>query len=531
MKRILRLIFLVLVIAVGPAAIFWIRSQGITALNWLYLPLLVLWAALGGLWYLFFGKATVGKRFLRFGLAVLAFVALAGIGKSLLRYEGSASGSSFPRFSWAWEKPGEATPVSPEVVRTELASQTDRLREAAGDVVDFLGPGRDGMWESLPFDPDWTAPPPELLWKRPLGKAWSSFVASGGRAVTQEQVDDSERVTCLDLFTGDELWHHDDKGVRLLLVKAENSGAAMGGDGPRSTPVIHGGKVITAGATGVVNCLDLESGELLWTRNVIGEFGGETQRWGIANSPLVLEEEGLAVVAGSDRMGGGPGVTLVALSLETGVESWVYEGTGASYSSARLLEFGGVEQIVSVNAGEVTGISPADGRVLWRHEWKGAFPKVAQPLQVGPDKLLITASYGVGSHLLRIANDSGNWSVEKLWSSNRLKTKFSSAAIVGDLAVGLDEGRIAAVRLEDGKIAWKGEKYGFGQNLLFGDHLLIQAESGAVVVGIPGAEGFEEVSRLEALDSMTWNAPAVAGRLLLVRNDREAACYLLPEKR
>ena len=34
-----------------------------------------------------------------------------------------------------------------------------------------------------------------------------------------------------------------------------------------------------------------------------------------------------------------------------------------------------------------------------------------------------------------------------------------------------------------------------------------------------------EVARLDALDGVTWNNPALAGEYLLVRNDREAVCY------
>ena len=67
------------------------------------------------------------------------------------------------------------------------------------------------------------------------------------------------------------------------------------------------------------------------------------------------------------------------------------------------------------------------------------------------------------------------------------------------------------------------------QHLLFGKHLLIQAEQGEVVIGRLTPEGFNETGRIDdALSSMTWNAPSVAGRLLLVRNNKEAVCYLLP---
>ena len=109
-----------------------------------------------------------------------------------------------------------------------------------------------------------------------------------------------------------------------------------------------------------------------------------------------------------------------------------------------------------------------------------------------------------------------------------MKTKFSSPVILGGVAYGIDEGRLAAIDLETGEKVWKNEKVGFGQQLLFGDHLLIQTEEGPLLTGPVSEDGFTETGRIDALSTMTWNVPTVAGRLLLARNDREAVCYLLP---
>jgi outer membrane protein assembly factor BamB len=308
--------------------------------------------------------------------------------------------------------------------------------------------------------------------------------------------------------------------------KAENEGAAMGGDGPRSTPTIFGERVFSLGSTGIANCLNIDDGELLWTRNVIKEYDGEVQRWGSANAPLVIPDENLVIFAGTDK----PGATLIACDIDTGESRWVYQGSGASYSSPRIMTFSGVEQLISVNAKDVTGLSIKDGKELWKYEWSGNFPKVGQALRADENLLLVTASYGIGSPLLEISKKGEQWEVTKVWNSTRMKTKFSSAAIIDQHAYGLDEGRLACIDLKTGKKVWKGEKFGFGQHLLFGNQLLIQAEKGYLATGTITPEGFTETGRIEALDSMTWNVPAIAGRLLLVRNDREAACYLLPEK-
>jgi outer membrane protein assembly factor BamB len=89
---------------------------------------------------------------------------------------------------------------------------------------------------------------------------------------------------------------------------------------------------------------------------------------------------------------------------------------------------------------------------------------------------------------------------------------------------------LVCLDLANGKRLWKEGRYGYGQLLQVGKHLLIQAESGDVVLLEVSPKGSKELARLPALSSKTWNNPALAGNLLLVRNDREAACYELKLK-
>lgn len=500
-----------------------------TFLNWVLAGALLVWALLLTLWFLGFGKPPLKTRLKRVGIGILCAFAIGFLAGKLLRYEGSASGSSFPRFSWVWDETerAEAGAIG-EIVEGSAETIDETIRAAAGDLTQFLGPNRDGMWKKRPFGIDWENDPPRLLWKRTVGKAWSGFSVVGNQAVTQEQVGDAESILCLDLFSGKELWHHENPSTRLLLARVENGGAAMGGDGPRSTPTIHANRVYAVGGTGIVDCLDLETGTPIWSRNVVEDANSNIQKWGMANAPLILEPEHAVVVTAGDKAG----TTLVAYHLDTGDILWRYDGSGGSYSSPRLLTIHGVRQIVSVNAKDVSGISPSDGRELWKHDWPGNFPKVGQPLLVDGDKVLATASYGVGSPFIQISKQGDTWATEELWKSTRMKTKFSSAVILDGFAYGLDEGRLACIDLETGSKQWKGEKYGFGQHLLFEDILLIQTErSGDVAIGRIAPDGFTELARIEALDGMTWNVPTVAGRILLVRNAGEAACFLLPDRK
>ena len=69
-----------------------------------------------------------------------------------------------------------------------------------------------------------------------------------------------------------------------------------------------------------------------------------------------------------------------------------------------------------------------------------------------------------------------------------------------------------------------------GQLILVDDLLLIQTESGDVVLADASPDAFNERARFPALDSHTWNSPTLATPYLLVRNDKEAACYGSGEK-
>ena len=122
----------------------------------------------------------------------------------------------------------------------------------------------------------------------------------------------------------------------------------------------------------------------------------------------------------------------------------------------------------------------------------------------------------------------GGVQVEELWESRRLKSKFASMVHHEGTVYGLDDGVLVALDPETGERLWKRGRYGHGQLILVGGLLLIQTEKGDVVLVEATPIEHRELSRLAALTDKTWNPPALAGRYLLVRNAREAACYELP---
>jgi outer membrane protein assembly factor BamB len=115
-------------------------------------------------------------------------------------------------------------------------------------------------------------------------------------------------------------------------------------------------------------------------------------------------------------------------------------------------------------------------------------------------------------------------------SPGKMKTKFTTAVLYDGFVYGLDDGILACLDIKTGKQIWKGGRYQHGQILLAGDLLIVQGEEGDVYLVKPDPKKLLELGKIPALSSKTWNNPALAGRMLLVRNDREAACYELPAR-
>ncbi len=458
-------------------------------------------------WWLFFSRLRWKTRLVWAGGTVAAILLLV----SLVKIRG-VTGDLFPIFEWRWKPPGSQA-ISPAGSTGSAADVTPPVRRIGGDYPQFQGPNRDGTLSGPDLARDWQADPPEELWRQPIGPAWSGFAVAGSAAFTQEQRGDEELVTCYDLVSGQLIWSHADRAHYATTIA---------GEGPRATPTVTADCVYTEGATGVLNCLDRGTGKVVWSKNIVMENKARENDWGMAGSPLVLGDRVIVSAGGPDNR------SLVAYDRNTGEFVWGGGSDHAGYSSPRLATLAGVKQILIFNAGEVAAHDPADGKVLWTYPWWRGHPHVANPLVLPPDRVLISTGYGRGSALLKIGQTNGQWTATRLWRSIRLKSKFANLIYHGGYIYGLDDGIMVCLDPANGAVKWKDGRYGHGQMILVADLLLILSEDGQLVLVEPVPEEHRELTRFTAFKEKTWNPPALAGRYLLVRNDKEAACFKMP---
>lgn len=455
------------------------------------------------LWWLALSRARWTLR-----LGVLAALGiLGGTARLTLRIRG-VTGDLIPILETRWAR--QPVPLPAAASTTPGRAPAARL---AGDHPQFLGPNRDGTVPGPNFQTDWKAHPPKELWRHPVGGAWSGFSVVGDQAVTQEQSGEDESVSCRDLFSGILRWRTTNPGRYATPIA---------GEGPRSSPAIHDGRVVTLGAKGWLQVLDLRDGRRLWGTNILDVGRAGMPEWGLSGSPLVVSNRVFVSAGGQD------GRSLLVWDLRDGRLLASGGSASAEYGSPFLTVLAGVPQILQFNHRQITSHDPLTARVLWSRPFGVQFPLVANPVRIPPDRVLLSAGYGVGSELLEISrNPEGLLTAAAVWSSKRLKAKFANPFFRDGFVYGLDDGILACIDAKDGSQRWKEGRHGHGQGMVAGDLYLLMAEQGELVLLRPTPEGPGELSRLKVFTDKTWNPIALAGDLLLVRNDREAACYRL----
>lgn len=409
------------------------------------------------------------------------------------------------QLAWRWSPTAEdrllaeAEPVEP----AKAATIDDGIAEWPG----YRGADRDDVIRGTRIAADWTASPPQELWRRPVGPGWSSFAVQDGVIYTQEQRGDEETVAAYDLATGEPVWRHGD----AARFWESNAGA-----GPRATPMLHDGRVYALGATGLLNALDARDGSVIWSRDAAADAEMKAPDWGFSGSPLALDDTLWVPVSGR----------LVAYEMADGELRWKGPDDGVSYTSPHGVTLDGVGQVLMQGESGLRSFA-ADGTVLWQHAWEG-YP-IVQPVPTPDGDLLLAATAQSGTRRLSVEHGPDGWSAEERWTSIRLKPYFNGFVVHEGHAYGFDGAILASIDLENGERQWKGGRYGHGQLLLLAeqDVLLVLSERGELALVGATPEGFEELARIQALEGKAWNHPVLVDDVLLVRNDREMAAYRL----
>ncbi|MDG2130880.1 MAG: PQQ-like beta-propeller repeat protein [Fuerstiella sp.] len=483
-------------------------------------------------WFLVFSRWKWHNRVLAsIGVVALPF-ALASIFRPI-----HGGDVSIIRFEPIWT----STPEPPSISTDTKPTQVDLSTETPQDFPMFLGSRTDGtVMTDFRIDADQFSSPTQV-WKQPIGRGWSGFVTRNGYAVTMEQRDEQECVTCYSISTGQLQWHYQH-------TARHHDKMNFGHVGPRATPTISGGHVYAVGAVGNFVCLNGSDGTEVWRIDLNELLGIELARetdsdglafeyekntvlsWGRSGSPLIVKD--LVVVPG-----GGPSgnvSTLLAFDRRTGELRWRGGREMIAYGSPVLATVAGKRQIFLIAETKVMGFDPDTGEVLWSLSRSGESnggANTSQVMVVSESHVLTSKGYpDGGGQLIRLTNAGGEITPSVEWQSSRvLKTKMTSPVLRNGYSYSLSNGFLECARLSDGARIWKRRgRFGHGQPLLVNDRILLHGESGTLYLINATPDGYQELGSFPTISGVCWNTLCLHGDRLLVRSEIEAACFELP---
>jgi outer membrane protein assembly factor BamB len=225
---------------------------------------------------------------------------------------------------------------------------------------------------------------------------------------------------------------------------------------------------------------------------------------------------------------GGAGAGVVAFDKATGKVLWKATSEEASYSSPTAATINGQRRVFVFARKSLLALAPGDGQLLWEFPWApriDASVSAATPLVIG-DQVFISASYGAGAALLRVAGPKP----EVVWSGDDiLSSHYSPVVQHRGFLYGFDgrqeqRCRLRCVELQTGKVRWSEDRFGAGSLLMIGDKLLILTERGELLVAPALPDKFMPSVRAQILGSDIRAHPALAHGLFYARDKGARVC-------
>ena len=337
----------------------------------------------------------------------------------------------------------------------------------------FLGPTHNAISTETKLIEKFPKDGLKLVWELEKGTGYASPAVLGDRLIFPHRVGDEVLVECLHPQTGQSYWRfkHETKYVDRFGYN----------NGPRASPVIHGDRVFVDSAEGELFCLKLDTGKLIWKRDLAGEYQVLQDFFGTVPTPLV--EGGLLIA----NVGAAGGPCVVGLDLGTGKVMWeAGDKWGPGYASPVPATVHGKRRVFIFAGGDsrpptggLLSLDPATGKIDFEFPWRSrSYESVnaSCPVVVG-NRVFLSASYETGSALLKI-NDDFTHTV--LWTTKEVGMHWNTAVHKDGHLYAFDgrnesDASLVCVELKTGKVVWRKEPewdetvtvYGEKQTLTF----------------------------------------------------------------
>ena len=385
----------------------------------------------------------------------------------------------------------------------------------AQDWPQWRGANRDGKVTGFEAPQQW---PKELKlrWRTTVGSGDATPALVGDKLYVFTRQGDDEVTTCLDAGGGKEQWT--DKYAAQAVT-----GAPGRHPGPRSSPAVADGKVVTLGVGGVLSCLDAGTGKVVWRKD---PFPKVVPQFFTSMSPVIVD--GMAI----GHLGGKGNGAIIAYDLSTGDEKWRWAGEGPEYASPALLTVAGVKQLVTLAEKSIVGVGVADGKLLWQLPFapQNRAYNAATPIVDGQTVIYTGASRGAKA--VKVEKQGDKFVANELWSNPELAPQFNTPVLRDGLLFGLsNSGNLYCINAQTGQTAWtdgtQRDRGGFAAIVSAGPCLMALPSSSELIVYKPSGEGYSELAVIKVSDTPIYAHPVIAGNLIFIKDQDTVAMLVI----
>jgi outer membrane protein assembly factor BamB len=377
----------------------------------------------------------------------------------------------------------------------------------------WRGINRDGVYNETGLIKQWPADGPKILWHfDDLGKGFASAVIDKDKIITCGMIDTTGYVFALDL-----------KG-NLLWKTPYGREWAESWPGCRSTPTVFDNKIYVNSSYGVAVCLDETIGKILWTIDMAKIFGAKPPKWGIVESPLIVDDKVIFSAGGKES-------NIVALNRIDGKTIWVSPGVGelTAYCSPLLINHKGKKIICTLTESTVLGIEPETGKVLWTYPKKNKWSVHANTPLYHDGQIYVVSGYGSGGIMLKLADD-GN-SVTELWSNTTLDNQMGGVVLIDNhlYGSGQDNKSWQCIDWQTGIMKYQTDALGKGVTIANDGLLYCYSDKGDFALLKPTENSFEIISRIKITlgADYHWAHPVIKNGILYMRHGNVLIAYSL----
>ena len=454
------------------------------------------------------------------------------------------------------QSPNASPPSDPSPNEVLAAAPTVEPTNAALDWPSFLGPHRDSKSPETGILTKWPAEGPPILWQRQLGEGYGMGSISQGRYFQFDRIGEQARLVALHAGTGELLWEFQYHSEYADLYGYDS--------GPRASPVIDGDRVYIYGVEGMLHCLNVATGKVIWKLDANKRFGVIQNFFGVGSTPVVEGDLLLVMVGGSPPASQNVppgaldqvepnGTGIVALNKLTGEVKYQLADDLASYSSPIVTTMGERRHAFAFLRGALWGFNPTTGEVDFRYPWRAPSLEsvnASTPVVVG-DEVFISETYGPGSSLLKVTPQGYEivWRDDLKKRDKALQTHWNTSIHVDGYLYG-SSGRhetnaeLRCVQWSTGKVMWS--EFGLTRSsLLYADgHFVCLSEDGTLRLLRVNPEKYDVVAEVMLRDTTAgpspaglppprllkppaWAAPVLSHGLLYVRGEDRLVCLEL----